>query len=190
MARWEPNTRERLEQAALDLFTEHGYDRTTVAEIAERAGLTKRTFFRYFADKREVLFWGQGELIRLFGEGIAGTPADATPFEAVGGALAAVAPVFGRERLARARQRTPVVAANTDLVERELLKRTKLVAAMREALAARGVGEPVATVAAELGALAFGTTFARWVELGDQRDFAALAAETLSELRTAAGALG
>ncbi|MGW7536858.1 TetR family transcriptional regulator [Amycolatopsis sp. NPDC054798] len=190
MGRWEPNARQRLEQAALDLFTERGYDQTTVAEIAERAGLTKRTFFRYFADKREVLFGGQEELIRLFSEGIAGTPAGATPFEAVGGALDAVAAVFTGERLAQARQRQPVVAANSDLLERELLKRTKLVAAMHDALAARGIDEPAATVAAELGCLAFGTAFHRWVGAGNQREFGALAAEALGELRAGAAALG
>ncbi|MGV9297018.1 TetR family transcriptional regulator [Amycolatopsis sp. NPDC003676] len=190
MGRWEPNARQRLERAALDLFTERGYDQTTVAEIAERAGLTKRTFFRYFADKREVLFGGQEELTRLFSEGIAGTPAGATPFEAVGGALDAVATVFTGERLALARQRQPVVAANNDLLERELLKRTRLVAGMHDALAARGVGEPTVTVAAELGCLAFGTAFHRWIEEGNRREFGALAAEALDELRAATAALG
>jgi len=62
MSRWEPNAKGRLEQAALDLYRERGFEQTTVAEIAERAGLTERTFFRYFADKREVLFWGQAML--------------------------------------------------------------------------------------------------------------------------------
>ncbi|WP_033293823.1 TetR family transcriptional regulator [Amycolatopsis jejuensis] len=190
MGRWEPNARERLERAALELFTERGYDHTTVAEIAERAGLTKRTFFRYFADKREVLFWGQDELSRLFSEGIAAAPAEATPFEAVGGALDATAAVFDGERQALARQRQPVVAAHSDLVERELLKRTKLVAAMRDALAARGVPEPTTTVAAELGCLAFATAFGRWVAPDGKRDFGSLATEALDELRVAAGSLG
>ncbi|WP_409462660.1 TetR family transcriptional regulator [Amycolatopsis sp. GA6-003] len=190
MGRWEPNARQRLAQAALDLFTERGYDQTTVAEIAERAGLTKRTFFRYFADKREVLFGGQEELTRLFSEGISGAPADATPFEAVGGALDAVAAVFTGERLAQARARQPVVAANSELLERELLKRTKMVAAMHDALATRGIKEPTALIAAELGCLAFTTAFHRWVEAGNRREFGPLAVEALAEVRTATAALG
>ncbi|UKD51980.1 TetR family transcriptional regulator [Amycolatopsis sp. FU40] len=190
MGRWEPNARQRLEKAALDLFTERGYDLTTVAEIAERAGLTKRTFFRYFADKREVLFGGQEELTRLFSEGIAGAPAGATPLEAIGRALDAVAGIFTGERLAQARARQPVVAANSELLERELLKRTKMVQAMHDALAARGVSEPTARVAAELGCLAFGTAFHHWVEAGNRREFGALAVDALSELRTATAALG
>ncbi|MBB2502073.1 TetR family transcriptional regulator [Amycolatopsis echigonensis] len=190
MGRWEPNARQRLAEAALDLFAERGYDQTTVAEIAERAGLTKRTFFRYFADKREVLFGGQEELARLFSEGIAATPADATPFEAVGGALDAVAAIFTGERLAQARARQAVVAANSELLERELLKRAKMVQAMHDALAAHGISEPTARVAAELGCLAFGTTFFRWVDAGNRREFGALAAEALDELRTATAALG
>ena len=61
--------------AAIELFDEQGYEATTVAEIAERAGLTKRTFFRYFSDKREVLFSGSQELQRLWLEGLAAAPA-------------------------------------------------------------------------------------------------------------------
>jgi hypothetical protein len=78
MARWEPNARERLERAALALFAEHGYDATTVAQIADRAGLTKSTFFRHFADKREVLFGGQDFLAGVFSEAIRTAPPAAT----------------------------------------------------------------------------------------------------------------
>ena len=83
MSRWEPNARGRLEEAALDLYTERGFDETTVAEIAERAGLTERTYFRYFADKREVLFWGQSALLQLATEKIAQMPTSAAPMEVV-----------------------------------------------------------------------------------------------------------
>ncbi|WP_218671072.1 helix-turn-helix domain-containing protein [Microbispora sp. GKU 823] len=74
MARWQPETTQRLVVAAVDLFTEQGYDATTVAQIAERAGVTKSTFFRHFADKREVLVAGQETLSRLLAEGIAERP--------------------------------------------------------------------------------------------------------------------
>ncbi|WP_022907304.1 TetR/AcrR family transcriptional regulator, partial [Curtobacterium sp. B18] len=85
MARWEPGARERLVIAAVDLFTEQGYDATTVVEIAERAGVTKSTFFRHFPDKRELLVAGQETLSRLLAEGIAEAPAEATPLDAVPG---------------------------------------------------------------------------------------------------------
>src|ERR1700721_2045587 len=91
MARWEPDARQRLVAAALDLFTEQGYDDTTVAQIADRAGLTKSTFFRHFPDKREVLVAGQDTLCRLLAEGIAAAPESATPLEAVGAAPEAAA---------------------------------------------------------------------------------------------------
>src|SRR5690349_20436113 len=87
MARWEPGARERLVVAAVELFTEQGYDATTVAEIAARAGVTKSTFFRHFPDKREVLVAGQATLARLLAEGIAEAPATAMPLDAVAAGL-------------------------------------------------------------------------------------------------------
>lgn len=189
MGRWEPNADERLILAALELFVERGYDNTTVAEITERAGLTKRTFFRHFTDKREVLFFGQDLLIQVFGDTIAGAPESASPLDAIGAALEAAEVAFSPERHEFARQRQAVIAANTDLRERELLKRAVLTAAMTYALGKRGVPEPTASIVAELGGLAFRMTFARWVEPDNQRKFAELARETLQELRTAAGGL-
>src|SRR5579871_5859117 len=158
MSRWEPNARGRLERAALDLFRERGFDQTTAAEIAERAGLTERTFFRHFADKREVLFGGQGMMRELYASAIAGAPASATPIEMVTAALEATTPMF-HERHERARQRQAVVDANPGLQERELLKRASLAAAMTEALHQRGVSEPTASLAAEIGLIAFHTAF-------------------------------
>src|SRR5579871_2242584 len=121
MGRWEPNARGRLEQAAMELYGQRGFERTTVAEIAERAGLTERTFFRYYADKREVLFGGGEALDALLAATVAGAPADATPLEAVAAGLASVATLLGERRdFARARQR--VIVANAELQERELIK--------------------------------------------------------------------
>src|SRR6202140_481045 len=104
MARWEPNARGRLEQAAMELYGERGFHQTTVAEIAARAGLTERTFFRHFADKREVLFWGQGALHELFVSTVSSAPDSVAPIDAVAAALEAVGPLF-EERRERARQR-------------------------------------------------------------------------------------
>jgi AcrR family transcriptional regulator len=182
MGRWEPNARGRLEQAALDLYRERGFDQTTVAEIAERAGLTERTFFRYFADKREVLFWGQGALQDIYVTTIASAPGSAAPIDAVAAALEAAAPVFkGRHELAR--QRQAVIAANPSLQERELLKRAALAAAMADALRERGVPEPAASLAAEAGVIAFKTAYARWVSAPEEQDLALLIRESLDQLK-------
>jgi AcrR family transcriptional regulator len=94
MSRWKPDAKGRLVTAAIELFAEQGYEATTVAEIAERAGLTKRTFFRYFSDKREVLFSGSQELQRLWLEGVSGAPADATQLAVVAAGLDPVAEMF------------------------------------------------------------------------------------------------
>lgn len=188
MSRWEPNARGRLEQAALDLYRERGFDQTTVTEIAERAGLTERTFFRYFADKREVLFWGQDHLRDLYVRAIAAAPESAAPIDAVALALEASVPVF-HERRELARQRQAVIDANPGLHERELLKRAALAAAMAEALRQRGVPDPTANLAANVGALAFTAAFARWVSDPDEHDLSRLIRESLDQLkRITAGA--
>lgn len=177
--------------AALELFVDVGYDRTTVAEITERAGLTKRTFFRHFADKREVLFLGQDVLIKVFTDAIADAPPSATPLVAVAAALdAAARTAFVEERREFARQRQSVIEANDSLRERELLKAAKLTSSMAEALRARGVPEPAAGLAAELGSLTLATAFTRWTEPTSRDDFATLAGEALEELRKAAATLG
>ena len=183
MSRWEPDARSRLERASLELFVERGYDNTTVAEIAERAGLTKRTFFRHFADKREVLFGGQAMLSRLFIDAIVGSSASA--LDAVGAALRAIAPMFGPERIEFARWRQTIIAEHPDLQERELLKASALTAAMIDGFRERGLTDLAAHVAAELGQIAFRTSFARWVDPANERDFADVAQETLDELKTA-----
>jgi AcrR family transcriptional regulator len=189
MSRWEPNTRERLLDAALELFGERGYDSVTVAEITERAGLTKRTFFRHFTDKREVLFVGQEQLSRIFAEAIADAPAPAGPAEAVAAALTAAATAMGPHRRDRARQVHAVVVGHRDLRERELLKLATLRAAMADALRACGVPDPTAGLAAEIGGLAFTTGFARWVAPGSEREFPDLVRETLDELLAATATL-
>src|ERR1700761_593862 len=119
MPRWEPNARERLERAALALFTENGYDATTVAGIADRAGLTKSTFFRHFADKREVLFSGQDFLLAQFSQAIRNAPPAAGPADCLAAALETAAPAFTPERHDLASQRRAVVTAHSELLERE-----------------------------------------------------------------------
>jgi AcrR family transcriptional regulator len=163
MSRWKPDAGGRLEKAAYELFLEHGYDRTTVADIAARAGLTERTFFRHYADKREVLFGGaaalQDELLRALD---AAPPALPT-IEAVRIAVeAASAMMHGRRSIALERQR--IVAAHADLQERDLIKRATLTAALAQGLQRRGVAEPAASIAADMGIGVFYVGFARWLD--------------------------
>ncbi|MEU3491995.1 helix-turn-helix domain-containing protein [Kitasatospora cineracea] len=188
MARWDPNARERLERAALELFVRQGYDRTTVAEIAERAGLAKSTFFRHFADKREVLSGGDA-LVRLLTDAVAATPPGAGPRQAVEAALAAAGErAFTAERHGAVRERQQVVAANPELTERELLKREALATALTAALRERGTPDPAAGLTAELALLALRAALAAWTARPGQ-DFTALALAELAALCEAAAAL-
>ncbi|NEB73710.1 TetR family transcriptional regulator [Streptomyces sp. SID14478] len=190
MGRWEPNARERLAEAAMELFVERGYESATAAEIAQRAGLAKSTFFRHFADKREVLFGGQEVLNTLIADGIAGAPATATPIEALGAALQAASVAFGPERREWVRTRQDIVAGHSDLRERELLKRAALVEVMTRALRARGVPDPAASLVSEIGSIAFRNALERWIApSAAQPDFAAVAREELDALKAATAAL-
>ncbi|MBO2456021.1 TetR/AcrR family transcriptional regulator [Actinomadura violacea] len=190
MARWEPNARERLVRAAIDLFAEQGYDATTVTGIAERAGLTKTTFFRHFPDKREVLFAGQELHSRTLGEAVAAAPASATPLQAVAAALDALAATFTDDRRDFAARLLTVIAANDELRERAAFKHDQLAAAIAGALRERGTPGPAAGIAAELGVRAFDAAYARWSDTSVARTLADLAREALDELRSALAALG
>jgi AcrR family transcriptional regulator len=189
MARWEPNARERLERAALALFAEHGYDATTVAQIADRAGLTKSTFFRHFADKREVLFGGQDFLAGVFSEAIRTAPPAATITGCLAAALEAAAAAFTPDRHDLAPQRRAIIAAHSELQERELLKRARLASVMAEALRARGADETTARLAAEIGVLAFSAAYARWSAPENRQPFAEIARASLHDLQARAATL-
>ena len=182
MSRWEPNARGRLEEAALELYADRGFDETTVAEIAERAGLTERTFFRHFADKREVLFGGQDALLALFVDSIAAAPQDMAPLDAVGAALASAGEFF-ESRHTHARRRQAVIAANTQLQERELIKLSSMAAAIAEALGRRGVSGSSAMLAAEAGIAVFKVAFDRWIHEGRRHQLPQFISETIDELR-------
>src|ERR1039457_4463717 len=182
MSRWEPDARGRLEQAALALYGERGFEQTTVAEIAKRAGLTERTFFRHFADKREVLFAGAGSLQDLLVSTLASTPDSAAPIDAVAAALEAAGALL-QERREYSRQRQAVIAANADLQERELIKLASLAAALADTLRQRGVREPAASLAADAGIAVFRIAFERWVSETNQRDLPHLIRESLDELK-------
>lgn len=192
MARWEPGARERLVVAAVDLFSEQGYDATTIAQIAERAGVTKSTFFRHFPDKRELLVAGQETLSLLLAEGITEAPAGASPLEAVAAGLERASGELGPMNRDLGPRLRAAVATSTELQERDALKSVGLAAAMRAALVARGVPDPTAQLAGELGVLAFKRGYAVWSEAGRDAE-GALAPYTLAaldDLRVASASLG
>jgi AcrR family transcriptional regulator len=187
MGRWEPDAQGRLGSAAMELFSERGFDDTTVAEIAERAGLTKRTFFRYFADKREVLFGGAQMLEELFVTAVENAPGPASAFDAMAAALDASATMF-EQRREFAAQRQQIIAANPDLQERELIKLASLAAAVASALRRRGVGDPAAILTAEAGLAVFRVAFERWIDPANEQELRALLVQALAELRAVTAA--
>ena len=181
MARWEPDARGRLEQAALELYGENGFENTTVAEIAARAGLTERTFFRHYADKREVLFGGGSMLADALVGPVAAAPQSATPIGAVAAGLEAAAELM-EGRLEFARRRQAIIAASAELRERELIKLSSLSASLAEALRIRGVPESEADLTGEIAIAVFRIAFARWVDGGNARPFPELMRESLEQL--------
>ncbi|RJQ86807.1 TetR/AcrR family transcriptional regulator [Amycolatopsis panacis] len=183
MARWEPNARERLVVAAVDLFAEQGYEGTAVAQIAERAGLTRTTFFRHFRDKREVLFAGQQVHAELLANGVAEAPAAATPLEAVEAGLDALTASFVPEQREFGPRLLEVTASTPELRERSVYKQSVLAAAIAGALRSRGVGDPAAALAADLGVRAFHDAYVRWVDPSGEADFRKLARAVFRELR-------
>lgn len=187
MSRWEPDAVGRLTMAAIELFDEQGYDATTVAEIAERAGLTKRTFFRHFSDKREALFSGTQQLERLWLDGIAAAPESTDPLGTVTAGFDPVAELFA-QRHPFARMRSRVINANPELQERELIKLQKLAGAIKGALVQRGVPEHASILAAQAGVTVFHVAFAHWVQQEDPAVFRQLLEESLEELRSVTAA--
>jgi AcrR family transcriptional regulator len=182
MGRWEPDARGRLAKAAMELYAEHGFEQTTVAEIAARAGLTERTFFRHFADKREVLFYGMERLRDLLARAVADAPASASAMDLVGAAFEAAAAMM-QENPERVRLRDAIVSANAELRERELIKLAALASAVAGALRDRGVPEPGASLAAETGVAVFKVAFARWVSAPGHPDLPGIFRESMAELR-------
>lgn len=173
--------RSRLQYAALELFRKHGYDQTTAAEIAARAGVTERTFFRYFADKREVLFAGAEKLRLALVEGIAHAPDIKNPLRAVVGVLTE----FDWESLETRnfqRQRHAVIASNPELLERELIKQRSIAVAFTDALRQRGVEPQIARLAVGVGTQLFATAYEKWLQADDETSLSAMSEAALSLL--------
>jgi AcrR family transcriptional regulator len=182
MGRWEPDARGRMIKAAMDLFAERGFEQTTAGDIAESAGVTERTFFRHFADKREVLFDGSAVLERTVCEAMLAAPGDLPPLDAALAGIAAGGELL-EERREHAVRRSRIVAATPALQERELLKLASMAAATTAALRARGVPEPAASLAAHSAVTVFHVAFARWIAAEDAPGFAVCVSETGDALR-------
>ncbi|WP_022899846.1 TetR family transcriptional regulator [Humibacter albus] len=182
MGRWEPDARGRLQRAALDLYVERGFDETTVQDIADRVGVTERTFFRYFADKREVLFDGSERLVNGVVDGVKNAT-DAMPLTRVVSAFAGMGEFFD-ERKSWSAQRARVVTATPGLMERELLKLSTMGVAIAAVLEEQGVDAHEAALAADLGVAVFHRAFQRWV-VDESATFSACVRATSDELQAA-----
>ncbi len=184
MGRWQPNARERLERAALELFTEQGFAETTVPQITARAGLTTRTFFRHFADKREVLFAGEEELPDLVARLAAEAPASLGPMMVIAYGLETVAATRFEGRLEYLRARRAVIQADEGLRERELRKLSALSEAIGQGFRKRGVDELTATLAAQVAVTVFSVAVSRWLDQDGEQPLSGLLHETLTVLRS------
>ncbi|SMH39135.1 transcriptional regulator, TetR family [Rathayibacter oskolensis] len=184
MGRWQPGARGRLSAAALKLYSERGFDETTVGDIAERAGVTERTFFRYFADKREVLFGTSALLQSTVIEAIAAADPSSSPLETAMVGMDEAAAMVG-ESHEHGRRRAAVIAGHSGLEERELLKMARIAQAVAGALRDRGASASGARLAADLAVLAFTTGWNRWATATDPDDLRAVVRATYDELREA-----
>jgi AcrR family transcriptional regulator len=183
MGRWEPGASERLRTAALELFADPGFDQTTVAQIAARAGVTERTFFRHFTDKREVLFDGQNELQSVFVAGVIDAPDDAAPLEIIRFALDRVAEFFTPERRPWSTTRRAIIETHPSLGEREQFKMLALTAAVASAFRERGMTEPAASLTAQSALGVFHVAFVMWTTPEETRDYRELVALAIAELK-------
>ena len=184
MGRWKPGAHSRLEQAALELFLEHGFDGVTVSEITERAGLKERSFFRYFVDKREVLFSGQDQLQEFLVKQITQAPDDHNPLEVIAQSFQEVARVVFEPRRMYSQQRQAVIHSVEGLRERELLKLAAFAGAITGALRERGMAEPTASLTAESGVTVFKIAFGQWLEPENEQPLTELIWHTLEMLET------
>ncbi|MBF9073624.1 TetR family transcriptional regulator [Streptacidiphilus fuscans] len=182
MARWEQGAEDRLREAALALFLEHGYENVTVAQITERAGLTRRTFSRYFADKRDVLFAGSDQLPAALADALRKADAQLTPFEALLSALEQVGDMLATRVAPHAAQRQAIVEGSTELQERGRTKFAAVSDALDAALRQRGATESEANLLASVGVAIFRTAFGRWVAEPDAATYSERVRETADEL--------
>ena len=188
MPRWAPRAEDRLREAALELFLEHGYENVTVAEITERAGLTRRSFSRYFTDKRDVLFAGSERLPGLLARSVGNADSTLSSFEALLSALVDVGGVLA-DQAPLAAQRRAVVQTSQELQERGRTKFAAVTDAVADALRDRGAAESEATLLAQVGVAIFRTAFERWTDQRADVGLPARIREVAAELAASLGAV-
>lgn len=186
VGRWQPDSQGRLQEAALALYADRGFEQTTAAEIAARAGVTERTFYRHFSDKREVLFGGAAILKERIVVGVTSAPPGEGALDAVGRGLAVAAEMLGAGRRDLSRLRQAVISGNPELHERELAKLADFATAVAETLHQRGVSEPQATLAADAGMTVLRVALDRWANASEDLVLGDLMRDALAELRAVA----
>ncbi len=186
VSRWEPNARDRLERAALELFTEQGFADTSVPQITARAGLTTRTFFRHFADKREVLFAGEDDLPVLVATMMADAPGEFDPMTLIEQGLQTVAVTLFDGRRDALLARKAIIQSDESLRERELRKISALSEAIKAGFVSRGVDDLTATLTAEISMTVFSVSLQRWLGHDSDRSLTHILHDTLRALRAVA----
>jgi AcrR family transcriptional regulator len=188
MPRWDPQAEDRLRDAAVELYLKHGYENVTVAQITERAGLTRRTFSRYFTDKRDVLFAGSERLPVSLADAVLRADAALPPFGALLAALVDTSELLA-DRITHAAQRRAIINASPELQERERTKFAVVTTALAEALKQRGTADSEARLLAQVGVAIFQTAFGRWTDQADQAGFPACIRAAATELARSLGAV-
>ncbi|MER7176793.1 TetR/AcrR family transcriptional regulator [Streptomyces mesophilus] len=189
MPRWIPRAKERLRDSAVELFLERGYERVTVADITERAGLTRRTFSRYFADKRDVLFAGSELLASAVGDAVAGADPGLSAWEATVTALREIGDQLAEELVPTAANRRVVIRSSEELQERERTKFALIATHVADALRARGTPSPLAEVLAETGVSAFRAAFDQWLDAPEERSLSTVFDGITAELAARIGGM-
>ncbi len=181
MSRWEPGAPDRIRDAAIELFREHGFESTTAADIAERAGVTRRTYFRYFPDKRDVLFGDYGRLAATVAEVVSAAPPGSSAVEVLTIGLHRLSDeVFAGER-ARIRALHQIIVSDESLREREQHKNALIADAGEQAFLARGFTPQQARLAAGLGVLVLAASLDEWIE-DDASDLGDIAERLLATI--------
>jgi AcrR family transcriptional regulator len=183
MPRWEQGSAERMKQAAMELFEEQGFEATSAVQIAERARVTTRTFFRYFPDKDEILFADADVLNEALVQELLRTPDLTQPLQAVVRTLTGYdwEKLGSREVL---RRRSLMITSNPRLLERDLIKQHQMADGFRQALCERGIDPDIADLAASTGSQIFRTAYRKWLESNDNTDLTAITETVLSLLAT------
>jgi AcrR family transcriptional regulator len=185
VSRWQPDASGRLLSAALELFAEHGYDATTTAQIAERAGLTKTTLFRLFSDKREIVFQGQGELVALVRRGVIEAPAESNSMAMMVGGIRMLSSAHTDDHRRTGRILDPILASSPELNERAIFKRSAITLALEGALMERRVDKWQAGILADLGVRAYYAGYEVWVAANDSVPLGDYVLEQLKHLEDA-----